>query len=205
MSMNVQALAGGFTDPVFHAQTVFRLLMEGMSRPGTIRSVPMDVGQPPPMGRAAGAVALALCDADTPVWLQTGISNSGTAQWIGFHTGAPTTQDKSAASFAFMQASEGVCSFGLFALGTQEYPDRSTTLVIEVASLGEGRLLTLCGPGIKDKVSVRVAGLPEVFLSIWNDNRAFFPRGVDVILTADDRLLCLPRTTTIAGEEPACT
>ncbi len=204
MSMNAQALAGGFTDPVFQAQAVFRLLMEGMSRPGTIQRVPMDVGQPSPMGRAAGAVALALCDADTPVWLQTGISKSGAAQWIGFHTGAPTTQDKSAASFAFIQANEGVCSFGLFALGTQEYPDRATTLIIEVASLGEGQSLTLSGPGIKDKVSVRVAGLPGIFLGIWNDNRMLFPRGADVILTAGDSLLCLPRTTTIAGEETAC-
>jgi len=204
MSMNAQALAGGFTDPVFQAQTVFRLLMDGMSRPGTTQSVPMDVGQPSPMGRAAGAVALALCDADTPVWLQAGLLKSGAPEWIGFHTGAPTAPDKSAASFAFMQANDGICSFGLFALGTQEYPDRSTTLVIEVASLAEGRSLTLSGPGIKGNVSVRVAGLPDIFFSIWNDNRMLFPRGADVILTAGDSLLCLPRTTTIAGEETTC-
>jgi alpha-D-ribose 1-methylphosphonate 5-triphosphate synthase subunit PhnH len=204
MSMNAQALTGGFSDPVFDSQAVFRLLMDGMSRPGTIQTVGIDVEQPLPLGRAAGAVALALCDADTPVWLQSAMAKSGAPQWIAFHTGAPVIQEKSDARFAFMQSPAGICSFGLFALGTQEYPDRSTTLVIEVASLVDGQPLALSGPGIRDKVTVKVTGLPEVFLSIWNDNRALFPRGADVILTAGDALLCLPRTTRIAGGETAC-
>ncbi|MFN7101483.1 MAG: phosphonate C-P lyase system protein PhnH [Pseudorhizobium sp.] len=204
MSMNAQALTGGFSDPVFNSQAVFRLLMDGMSHPGTIQTVGIDVEQPAPLGRAAGAVALALCDADTPVWLQSGMATAGAPQWIAFHTGAPIAPEKNEARFAFLQAPAGICSFGLFALGTQEYPDRSTTLVIEVASLADGQPLTLSGPGIRDTVTVNVTGLPEVFLSIWNDNRALFPRGADVILTAGDALLCLPRTTRIAGGETAC-
>jgi alpha-D-ribose 1-methylphosphonate 5-triphosphate synthase subunit PhnH len=204
MSMNAQALTGGFSDPVFDSQAVFRLLMNGMSRPGTIQTVDIDVEQPQPVGRAAGAIALALCDADTPVWLQSDMARSGAPQWISFQTGAPMASEKNEARFAFLQAPAGICSCDLFALGTQEYPDRSTTLVIEVASFTDGQPLTLTGPGIKDSVTVKVAGLPEVFLGIWNDNRALFPRGADVILTAGDALLCLPRTTRIAGGETAC-
>ena len=197
MGINTQALSGGFAAPVFDSQRVFRLLMDAMSRPGTVGVVDIDVGQPSPLGRAAGAVALTLCDADTPVWLHSCFAKSAIAPWIAFHTGATTAQEKGEARFAFMQASTGICSFSLFASGTQEYPDRSTTILIEVNSLAEGRQLILSGPGIKGETAVSIDGLPEAFFSFWNDNRALFPTGVDVVLTAGNALLCLPRTTKI--------
>lgn len=198
MSTNALALSGGFSEPVFHAQTVFRLLMDGMAQPGTTQRVELDVGQPAPLGRAAGALALTLCDADTPFWLQSFFAESPVAEWLAFHTGATRTLEKRDAKFAFIQASTGICSFELFASGTQEYPDRSATVVIEVTTIGEGRALALSGPGIKDVVTVKIHGLPDLFDGIWKSNGALFPRGVDVILTAGDCLLCLPRTTKIA-------
>lgn len=198
MAIQTQALSGGFREPVYDSQSVFRLLMDGMARPGSVQTVSMDVGQPAPLGRAAGAVALTLCDADTPVWLPITAATSTVADWIVFHTGATTTANKDDARFAFISAGSPPCSLGLFSAGTQEYPDRSTTIVMEVVSLASGQTLTLSGPGIKTPLTVTVAGLPEIFASFWADNRGLFPRGVDVILTAGDSLLCLPRTTTIA-------
>lgn len=198
MSIKPQAFSGGFDEPVFESQSVFRMLMDGMARPGTIRTVSSDAGQPDPLGGAAGAIALTLCDHETPVWLSAGLAKSSVGEWIMFHTGAPVTREKAEARFAFVEAGAALASFGLFAAGTQEYPDRSTTLVIEVAALGEGPLLTLTGPGIQNATTVKVKGLPDVFPRLWADNRALFPRGIDVILTAGKTLLCLPRTTKIA-------
>lgn len=198
MNIKTQALSGGFGEPVFESQSVFRMLMDGMARPGSIRAVEPDVGQPEPFGGAAGAIALTLCDHETSVWLSAGLAKSAVAEWIGFHTGAPITREKAEARFAFVEAGATLASFGLFSPGTQEYPDRSTTLIIEVAALGEGQTLTLTGPGIQQATVVKVKGLPEVFLRLWADNRALFPRGVDVVLTAGKSMLCLPRTTKIA-------
>ncbi|RYE62817.1 MAG: phosphonate C-P lyase system protein PhnH [Oxalobacteraceae bacterium] len=199
MAVHAQALAGGFTDPVFQSQTIFKTLMDGMARPGTIYDAALQAGQPEPLGNAAGAIALTLCDHDTPVWLSAGLAKSAMPEWIGFHTGAPITREKAQSSFAFIEAGTAPSSFGLFAAGTQEYPDRSTTLILEVAALGEGEELTLTGPGILGTRTVAVAGLPDMFGRLWDDNRALFPRGVDVILTAGAQFLCLPRTTRIAG------
>lgn len=199
MAPNTEAFTGGFANPVFESQSVFRLLMDGMARPGTIRTVEHDAGQPEPLGAAAGAIALTLCDHDTPVWLSAGFSRSAVAEWVGFHSGAPITREKAEARFAFKEASSALVSFGLFSSGTQEYPDRSTTLIIEVEALGEGEELTLSGPGILNASSVKVRGLPETFLRLWSDNRTLFPRGIDVILTAGRNFLCLPRTTRVAG------
>lgn len=199
MAANTEVFSGGFSDPVFESQSIFRMLMDGMARPGTVREVAHDAGQPEPLGQAAGAIALTLCDHDTTVWLSAGFSKSPVGEWIGFHSGATMTREKAEARFAFIEAGATLSSFGLFSAGTQEYPDRSTTLVIEISGLGEGHAYTLSGPGILQSRSVEIAGLPEAFLRLWADNRPLFPRGVDVILTAGRHFLCLPRTTRITA------
>jgi len=203
MTITSDALSGGFSKPVFQSQSVFRMLMDGMARPGLIQRVVSDAGQPEPLGPAAGAIALTLCDHETPVFLSAGLAKSTVGAWIGFHTGATLTREKAEARFAFLEAGAAPTSFGLFALGSQEYPDRSTTLVLEVKALhqeaGAGQKLTLSGPGILQSRDVWVEGLPESFHRLWIDNRALFPRGIDLILTADTDLLCLPRTTRVGA------
>ena len=197
--MKTDALTGGFAEPVFDAQSVFKMVMDCMARPGQIATVRPAVMPPEPMGQAAGAIALTLCDHDTAVWLGSGLAKSPAVEWLGFHTSAPLTKDKSEARFAFLELDAPLCAFGLFAAGTQEYPDRSTTVVIEIASLEGGAPLTLSGPGIDGTATMSPIGLPEQFLRQWADNKTLFPRGIDVVLTAGDKLLCLPRTVKIAS------
>lgn len=201
MSPRTDTLTGGFTEPVFHSQSVFRAIMDGMARPGSIQTVTPDVAPPSPLGTAAGALALTLCDHDTAVWLSSGLAKSAVPEWLGFHTGAPVTQEKAEARFAFAESGSMIASFGLFAAGTQEYPDRSTTIVIELAALEGGRELALMGPGILGVTTIAPVGLPETFNRLWVENRALFPRGIDIVLTAGRSLLCLPRTTKITATE----
>jgi alpha-D-ribose 1-methylphosphonate 5-triphosphate synthase subunit PhnH len=201
MSAKTDVLTGGFAEPVFEAQSVFKMLMDGMARPGTIQTVAAEVTAPAPLGIAAGAIGLTLCDHDTPVWLSAGLARSAIPEWLGFHTGAPLTAEKAEARFAFVEAGTMISTFGLFAAGTQEYPDRSTTVVIELADLEGGRRLALMGPGIQSVTEIAPVGLPETFLRLWTENRALFPRGIDIVLTAGKRFLCLPRTTKITATE----
>jgi len=201
MSAKTDVLTGGFAEPVFEAQSVFKMLMDGMARPGTIQTVAADVTAPAPLGIAAGAIGLTLCDHDTPVWLSAGLARSAIPEWLGFHTSAPLTAEKAEARFAFVEAGTMLSTFGLFAAGTQEYPDRSTTVVIELADLEGGRRLALMGPGIQSVIEIAPVGLPETFLRLWTENRALFPRGIDIVLTAGKRFLCLPRTTKITATE----
>ena len=201
MDTKMEALTGGFAEPVHHAQSVFRMMMDCLSRPGTVQSIVPAIEPPRPLGVAAGAIALTLLDHDTPVWLTPGLAKSAVAEWIGFHTGAPLTREKSDARFAFVEAGAPLSSFGLFATGTQEYPDRSTTIVLEVASLDKGAPLSLSGPGIRESATIAPQGLPDMFLRQWADNRALFPRGVDVVLTAGRQMLGLPRTCKIMPRE----
>ncbi|WP_421476010.1 phosphonate C-P lyase system protein PhnH, partial [Agrobacterium tumefaciens] len=147
------------------------------------------------------AVLLALCDHDTPVWLSGALRKTTVPGWIGFHTGAVTTEEKSAAHFAVIEAGSAIASFGLFSQGSQEYPDRSTTVIIELPDLDGGRELLLSGPGIRHINIISPSGLPDIFPRLWAENNAIFPRGIDIILTAGDKFVCLPRTTRIQPVE----
>ena len=201
MSLKTEALTGGFTEPVFQAQSVFRMMMDGMARPGTIQTIVPEIAPPSPLGIAAGAIALSLCDHDTPVWLSAALAKSAVPDWLAFHTGAPITPEKAEARFAFVESGGALSSFGLFAAGTQEYPDRSTTIIIEMASFEGGRDLALTGPGIASVQTIAPLGLPETFMRLWTENRTLFPRGIDIVLTAGRRIICLPRTTKITATE----
>ncbi|WP_439617461.1 phosphonate C-P lyase system protein PhnH [Shinella sp.] len=201
MSLDTLAFAGGFAQPVFEAQAVFRTLMDCMARPGTIGQIAATVTPPAPLNAAAGAVALTLCDHDTTVWLTPKLGASALPGWLAFNAGATLTEERQNARFAFVEKGAMLPNLCLFAQGTQEYPDRSTTLVVEIEAFEGGRPLVLTGPGIRTEKEIAPLGLPDMFPHFWSENRQNFPRGVDLILVAGDRILCLPRTTVLRVKE----
>jgi alpha-D-ribose 1-methylphosphonate 5-triphosphate synthase subunit PhnH len=89
--------------------------------------------------------------------------------------------------------------FDAFNNGTIEYPDRSTTLVVEVARLTDAEDFGLSGPGIKTTKSLSAAPLPIDFADRMAANRALFPRGVDLILTCGATLVGLPRSVYLSS------
>src|SRR3546814_19430586 len=81
--------------------------------------------------------------------------------------------------------------------GSDEYPDRSTTLIVQVGGLETGLEagagLRLTGPGIRETTHMGVTGLTDRLWEEWRENRALFPGGVDLILTYGHRLTASPR------------
>jgi len=193
---------GGFADPVWASQTVFRALMDAMARPGTEHALP-DVTVPPaPLSASASALIATLADADTPVWLDAALTKSSAVKdWIVFHTGAPVVSHASDAAFAIVAAPQNLSALNGFSLGTQEFPDRSTTVILQVSTLSDGVPLALEGPGIKDQTSLAPAPMPQHFEAQWQANRAAFPRGIDLILAAPDCVAALPRSTRLVRRE----
>jgi alpha-D-ribose 1-methylphosphonate 5-triphosphate synthase subunit PhnH len=197
-----EQITGGFADPVFNGQAVFRAVMDAMARPGTVHPVAALAQPPLPLSATAAAVALTLCDHDTPVWLDPALRNTdAVSNWLGFHTGAPSANTPADAHFALAGDPASLIALENFAQGTQEYPDRSTTLILQVASLASGENLLLQGPGIERAAMIAPTPLPRHFVEQWKQNRARFPRGVDLILAAPEGIACLPRTTRIRTGE----
>ena len=193
----METIEGGFADLVLDAQSVFRAVMEALARPGMVQTLTPDAVPPPPLTPELGAVALTLCDHDTPVWLDPVLAASPEVTgWIAFHCGAPITADPAAAQFALVSDAALLPSLQAFGQGTDEYPDRSTTVVL--ASGIATRAVTLRGPGIKDVLSTELP-LPEGdFLAQWAENRERFPRGIDLLLVRSGAVIGLPRTTRIS-------
>jgi alpha-D-ribose 1-methylphosphonate 5-triphosphate synthase subunit PhnH len=84
-----------------------------------------------------------------------------------------------------------------FSQGTDERPEGSATLVLQVAALNAGRGVRLTGPGIARDVRLDVAGLPAWFWNDWHANHGRAPRGVDVVLSAGTVIAALPRTVQV--------
>lgn len=194
MSLHTEALDGGFKNPVMNAQAVFRALMAAMSQPGTIETPAIDAQSPYPLGAAQGAIALTLLDADTSAWLSPKIATTPVKAWLSFHTGAEIVPALAKARFVFLAEGEPLPDLSGLALGSQDYPDRSATLIVELPSLTGGPAMRARGPGIRDTVTISPAGLPTDFLRRWSANRGLYPRGIDLVLTAESSLMALPRS-----------
>ncbi len=192
----MRAMEAGFADPVSDAQAAFRAVLDAMARPGRLAQFAAPAEVPPGLGRAAAALALTLVDMDTAVWL--GPACAPAADWLRFHCSARLAASPAAARFAF--ATAGECPpLAQFDLGTNEYPDQSTTLVLEVPSLARGGALTLRGPGIETVEHVGIAGLPSGFWGQRDMLHELFPRGLDIVFVAGNTALALPRTTRVEG------
>lgn len=194
-------LDGGFAAPVFDAQATFRLVMDAMARPA--RSMAATPLANPPAGLAplAGAMACALTDADTPVWLDPVLRSDALDAWIAFHTGAPRAEAPVDAMFALVGDPRSMPPLDRFSQGSQDYPDRSATLLLQVTSLEGGVPLTFGGPGIRGRETIAPQGLPADFAAQWRANSARFPRGVDLILVADGEIAGLPRSARLVETE----
>lgn len=197
----IAELPPGFVDKVLSAQSTFRSVMDAMARPGTVQRIVPMVGTPATMMRGTAAIALTLFDHDTPLWLDARMSESSDVlKWLKFHTGAPVVQDSSIASFALISDGGTLPSLERFALGTSEYPDRSTTVIIQVDSLGAGRSFELRGPGIDGVATLQASIRPFDLFERLRCNEKLFPRGIDVVLVADDSVVAIPRTTRIVSQ-----
>jgi len=193
-----EALRGGFADPVFDAQSVFRGVLTALSRPGHVVDLAVAVAPPPPLAAGAAAIVAALADDTTPVFLDAALSVGAVAAWVGFHTGAPIVSDPAAAVFAVIADPAEMPSFHAFQLGTAEYPDRSTTLIQQVPSLDGGPEMKLTGPGIDGAAYIAPHLLPANFIKHLQANRDLFPRGIDLFLAAGSRIVGLPRSTRVS-------
>lgn len=196
-----QIFGGGLADPVLQSQAVFRTVMDAMARPGSIHGVDGQALAPPgSLLACAAAVALTLCDHDTPVWLDPALAKMpALPEWLTFHTGAPIVQDPGQAAFAMVKGAT-MPDLACMSAGSDEYPDRSTTLIVEVDNLCGGKAMTLSGPGISGSRPFSPRGLPTDFAARWAANIVLFPRGIDLILCAPNALAALPRTTRIITE-----
>jgi alpha-D-ribose 1-methylphosphonate 5-triphosphate synthase subunit PhnH len=191
-------IAPGLADPSHDSQRLFRAVLDAFSHPGRIVGLPQAPERAPPLSVAATAFVLTLVDRDTPLWLAPSFDVDTVRDFVRFHTGAPIVASEADALFAVLTPDRAPLLDG-FAIGSDPYPDRSATLVLEVPTLTGGPQRHLRGPGIADRATIAIAGLPQTFWGEWKANHTLFPCGVDIVFTAGSALLALPRSIVVEG------
>jgi alpha-D-ribose 1-methylphosphonate 5-triphosphate synthase subunit PhnH len=193
--LSLAGLCAGFDDPVQQSQQVFRRVLTALSEPAILQNLPVSEA-PEGVDIAAYQVCLALLDAETPLWIAPPLKTRALVSALRFHCGCPVVDEPGRAEFALTTPDFDGDLSG-FAQGSHEYPDRSTTLIVQVESLEAASAWTLSGPGIDGVRRVGIAGLDARWPGMLTDNRSRFPCGVDLLFTAGTGLMGLPRTTQV--------
>lgn len=196
MRATTTPLLPGFDDPVEAAQQTFRAALDAFAHPGRVQASDAICGVPDGLSPAMTALLLTLADVDTPVWLPAAVPATVGA-FLRFHCGCPLVAVPALATFVAVPAGHAAPALQDCAQGEPAYPDRSATLLIEVASLSDDATpaVTLHGPGIASTQALHAAGLPDGFWPAWRANHAHFPLGVDLLLTSGNQFCGLTRTT----------
>ncbi|MBF0678683.1 MAG: phosphonate C-P lyase system protein PhnH [Devosia sp.] len=193
--MRMDDFSVGFADPVRDSQAVFRVLLDALATPGAIKALPKTLPRMSDTSPELVSTLLTLTGPECEIALSLALQTEPVRQFVAFHTGARLTDELEAAAFVFVAEGDALPKLSQCNLGTQEFPDRSTTIIVAVTSLTDGPQRVLRGPGIETEARFAVSGLPEDFVAQWSENRELFPRGVDMIFVSDGQVLGLPRTT----------
>ena len=162
------------------ANATFDAILWALSRPGLPRALP-EAGE--------GVLIEALLDRECQVYAGDPLL----IPLIG-QTGARLV-DIALADHVFLGRLTDLTLLGHCAVGSDLYPDDGATVVLR-ASLGSGDRLRLTGPGVRDAVDVQIGGLPGGF---WHRRAELlrYPMGFDLLVLDGDRIIGLPRSTSI--------
>ena len=190
-------IEAGFSNPVFQSQATFRALLSALSEPGLPCAIGVGLAPPAGLHAAAAAALLTLADYETPVWLPPALRDGAAGAWLRFHCGAALVERPAEAAFSVIEAADAAPLLSAFNPGTDQFPDRSATVIVQCADLAGGPGVSLAGPGISGSRRFAPMGLRPGFWTEVSAHAGFYPLGVDLILSHGATVAGLPRSTQV--------
>jgi alpha-D-ribose 1-methylphosphonate 5-triphosphate synthase subunit PhnH len=175
-------------DPVQDTRQAFDGLLDAMSRPGTVQSVP----EP-----ADHAVVSTLVDHEVTASLDDATLRDALDRQGRLDAAPPESAD-----IVHVRDREGFdvreCK-----RGSLVEPSEGATVVYRVDAVETGQrtdcsTVSLAGPGVDGTTTLSVS-LSETALSRLATAQSDYPQGVDAILTTETRVAALPRSVTMEG------
>jgi alpha-D-ribose 1-methylphosphonate 5-triphosphate synthase subunit PhnH len=173
-------------DPVHDTRRTFRGLLDAMSRPGTVERVP---------DPADHAVVATLVDHEVTVATDDDRLRETLASQ-GRLDAAPVTQAAVVHARDHTGWDVRECR-----RGSLVEPSEGATVVYRVDDIaGDARpdltTVSLTGPGVDGTTTLAVA-LPASELEAIGDAQSTYPRGIDAVFAAGDRVAAIPRSVTL--------
>lgn len=166
-------------------QAAFRCLVEAYSRPGQINVLPAS------NSHSAIGVLATLVDGESSLADPHQRLDNGDCLRLQIKLVAPER-----AAFILCEGTRTVDFEPI--LGTLASPEQGATLVLVLDALNGGdRRYQLTGPGIETTVRIAPQGLDKSWFKQRANWNSAFPLGVDMLLTSEEGILALPRTTLI--------
>ncbi|WP_231188402.1 phosphonate C-P lyase system protein PhnH [Haladaptatus sp. DYF46] len=183
-------------DPVHDTRATFRSLVDATSRPGTVETTAI--------APATYSIVATLVDHEVTLY-------GGSDE---LHTTLERESRLDSAPFeeADVIVVDGDTDGDVTAAkrGSLKEPSDGATLVYDVETLAtdaapdaDALPVAVSGPGVPDTRTFYAEGIPAEEVEAIATAQSSYPRGVDVYLTADDRVVGLPRsvTLTVVDEE----
>ena len=201
---DLSTIPAGFADYAQTSQKVYRAALQALSYPGRLIDLDHDASTPKDTNRVVAGLLSALLDSETSLWCSSKDQLIQACEWLQFHTDCAVLESSEQADFLWIKNIEEFPEIERIKTGTDQYPDRSATCIIEVPSLSQKSIdfFTLKGPGIQFTSELHVKGwskeIYKKLLSIWTQNHQLFPCGIDLYLSDGQHLIGLPRSTQLS-------
>ena len=171
--------------------------MNAMARPGQVERLPVIEGEVGLVLPTSMTVLLSLCDHLTTVFLAPSLTSPEVVKALRFHTGSSVNEIPKHADFAVIPISEAHLGLDQWQTGTHEYPDRSTTLIVQASSFADGPLQSFEGPGIQSACPVQISGINSGFWAKRAEINAGYALGLDLLFAKTDEIIGCPRSTRV--------
>lgn len=179
-------------DEVHDVQKAYRKILDSFSRPGKVQNLKDEVNKLNEEHGSLILIALCLVDRETSFMVFNDENLRGKIKEVTYGKEKEKDMD-----FLFIKEEENG-NFNDFmeivSEGTLIAPHKSTTIVVEVKSLEEGKETYFEGPGIKEKVLVKCSSDLKKIIEKRDSLECEFPTGVDFIFIDEkNKQIAIPR------------
>lgn len=180
---------------LFQTQAVYRVLLDVMSRPGTVKTLPDTI-----MSHWDGgmlAIAATLVDHEVGFCALGDDKLSGKIEDLTHGRRVEFEQ----ADFIFIPGGDSRGRVNRAKSGLPELPDMGATIIYQAEQLavsgGEGTI-TLSGPGIEHTIQPSILGVPQEELLCLTEINSQYPLGIDVLLVdLENKIMAIPRSVQV--------
>jgi phosphonate C-P lyase system protein PhnH len=164
----------GFDDSALGSPQTFRAIFAAMEHPGQLITIGENPNAPDVLNSACAATCLTLLACETPVWTDVA-RESPAISWLQFGCGGAVVTESCMANFAIITKPATMPALECFRGGLYKYPDKATTIVIQVDDILPSAVNKDSNIFFDNTVQLDLKGVPNKFWNQWRQLSGLYP------------------------------